>query len=148
MNQGIGPEKTREDHAGVASQLYAAYAEGMDLRNLVVVVGEDALTERDKKYLRFADAFEKRFVSQPRNENRPIEDSLALGWDLLSMIPAEDLKRVKPDHVKKYLKPQGAAVQEKPAAEKEPKPAAEKEAKPAAVQGKPAAGKGAKPARK
>jgi len=104
MNQGIGAEKTREDHAGLASQLYAGYAEGMDLRNLVVVVGEDALTERDKKYLRFADAFEKRFVSQTRTENRTIEQSLDLGWDLLSMIPEEDLKRVKPEHVAKYLK--------------------------------------------
>ncbi|MFA5246660.1 MAG: V-type ATP synthase subunit B [Candidatus Micrarchaeia archaeon] len=104
MNQGIGADKTREDHAGLASQLYAGYAEGMDLRNLVVVVGEDALTERDKKYLRFADAFEKRFVSQTRTENRTIEQSLDLGWDLLSMIPEEDLKRVKPEHVAKYLK--------------------------------------------
>ncbi len=107
MNQGIGADKTREDHAGLASQLYAGYAEGMDLRNLVVVVGEDALTERDKKYLRFADAFEKRFVSQTRTENRSIEQSLDLGWDLLSMIPEEDLKRVKPEHVAKYLKKKG-----------------------------------------
>jgi V/A-type H+-transporting ATPase subunit B len=76
----------------------------MDLRNLVVVVGEDALTERDKKYLRFSDAFEKRFVSQTRTENRTIEQSLDLGWDLLSMIPEEDLKRIKPEHVAKYLK--------------------------------------------
>jgi V/A-type H+-transporting ATPase subunit B len=114
MNQGIGAEKTREDHAGVASQLYAAYAEGMDLRNLVVVVGEDALTARDKKYLRFTDAFEQRFVSQSKTENRTIEDSLTLGWDLLSMISEEDLKRVKSDHVKKYLKrPEAAAKAEK-----------------------------------
>ena len=104
MNQGIGADKTREDHAGLASQLYAAYAEGSDLRNLVVVVGEDALTERDKKYLRFAEAFEKRFVAQSKTENRTIEDSLALGWDLLTMIPKEDLKRVKPEHLAKYYK--------------------------------------------
>jgi len=113
MNQGIGADKTREDHAGVASQLYAAYAEGMDLRNLVVVVGEDALTARDKKYLRFTDAFEQRFVSQSKTENRTIEDSLSLGWDLLSMIPEEDLKRVKSDHVKKYLRTPESAKAEK-----------------------------------
>ena len=106
MNQGIGAGKTREDHAGLASQLYAAYAEGGDLRNLVVVVGEDALTERDKKFLRFADAFEKRFVSQGRTENRPLEESLSIGWELLSMIPQDELKRVKAEHVQKYLKSQ------------------------------------------
>ena len=104
MNQGIGPAKTREDHAGLASQLYAAYAEGGDLRNLVVVVGEDALTERDKKYLRFAEAFEKGFVTQGRYENRTIEESFEIGWDLLTMIPQEELKRVKPEHASKYLK--------------------------------------------
>ena len=102
MNMGIGNGKTREDHAGIASQCYASYAEGRDLRSLVAVVGEEALTERDKKFLRFADMFEKRFVQQGRNENRAIEQSLDLGWELAAMLPEEELKRVKPEHKDKY----------------------------------------------
>ncbi|MFA6048680.1 MAG: V-type ATP synthase subunit B [Candidatus Micrarchaeia archaeon] len=104
MNLGIGSGKTREDHSGVSSQLYAAYAEGQDLRNLVVVVGEEALTPRDRKYLAFANEFEKRFVAQGREENRSIEDSLDLGWELLAALPEEELKRVKPEHAEKYGK--------------------------------------------
>ncbi|MFH0835195.1 MAG: V-type ATP synthase subunit B, partial [Candidatus Micrarchaeota archaeon] len=87
MNLGIGPTRTREDHAGVSSQLYAAYAEGRDLRNLVAVVGEEALSERDKKFLAFSNTFESRFVRQGKTENRSIEDSLDLGWELLAGIP-------------------------------------------------------------
>ncbi len=102
MNLGIGSGKTREDHTGVSSQLYAAYAEGQDLRNLVVVVGEEALTSRDRKYLAFANEFEKRFVAQGREENRSIEQSLDLGWELLAALPEEELKRVKPEHLQKY----------------------------------------------
>ncbi|MDP3742527.1 MAG: V-type ATP synthase subunit B [Candidatus Micrarchaeota archaeon] len=104
MSLGIGGEKTRDDHSGVSSQLYASYAEGRDLRNLVAVVGEEALTERDKKFLHFSDAFEKRFVSQGKYENRTIEQSLELGWDLLAGIPESELKRVKPEHIEKYGK--------------------------------------------
>src|SRR3989338_441062 len=104
MSLGIGEGHTREDHSGVSNQLYAGYAEGRDLRNLVAVVGEEALTERDKKFLVFADAFEKRFVQQSQSENRSIEQSLELGWDLLSMIPEVELKRVKPEHLQKYGK--------------------------------------------
>ncbi len=102
MNSGIGNGKTREDHAGISSQLYASYAEGRDLRNLVAVVGEEALTERDKKFLKFADLFEKRYVTQGRYENRSIEESLDLGWELASVLPEEELKRVKPEHKDKY----------------------------------------------
>ncbi|NUN11505.1 V-type ATP synthase subunit B [Candidatus Micrarchaeota archaeon] len=104
MSLGIGDAKTREDHSGVSNQLYAGYAEGRDLRNLVAVVGEEALGERDKKFLAFADAFEKRFVNQGKNENRTIEDSLDLGWELFSMLPESELKRVKPEHYEKYGK--------------------------------------------
>ncbi len=104
MSLGIGGEKTRDDHSGVSSQLYASYAEGRDLRNLVAVVGEEALTERDKKFLHFSDAFEKRFVSQGKYENRTIDQSLELGWDLLAGIPESELKRVKPEHIEKYGK--------------------------------------------
>src|SRR3989344_4177232 len=102
MSLGIGEGHTREDHSGVSNQLYAGYAEGRDLRNLVAVVGEEALTERDKKFLVFADAFEKRFVKQGLHENRTIEQSLELGWDLLSGIPETELKRVKPEQIAKY----------------------------------------------
>ncbi len=102
MNLGIGPERTREDHSGVSSQLYASYAEGRDLRNLVAVVGEEALAERDKKFLAFANVFEDKFVRQGKYENRTIENSLELGWDLLSAVPETELKRVKSEHLEKY----------------------------------------------
>lgn len=103
MNEGIGEGKTREDHSGVANQLYAAYAEGMDLRDLVAVVGEEALSERDKLYLKFAESFENRFVTQAKSENRTIEQSLDLGWELLSILPRSELKKIKLEHIKKYL---------------------------------------------
>ncbi|MBI2445878.1 V-type ATP synthase subunit B [Candidatus Micrarchaeota archaeon] len=102
MNLGIGAKRTREDHAGVSSQLYASYAQGRDLRQLVAVVGEEALGEKDKKFLKFANEFEQRFIQQGRNENRSIEDSLDLGWELLAGIPEDELKRVKPEHLEKY----------------------------------------------
>jgi len=102
MKQGIGAGRTREDHDGVSNQLYAAYAEGVDLRELVAVVGEDALTERDKKYLQFADIFESRFISQDVNENRTIEQTLTLAWEILSILPKEELKKIDLKFVKKY----------------------------------------------
>lgn len=102
MNLGIGAGKTREDHAGVSSQLYASYAEGRDLRSLVAVVGEEALSDRDKKFLAFANEFEKKFVSQGKYENRDIEKSLDIGWELLASVPEGELKRVKAEHLEKY----------------------------------------------
>lgn len=102
MNLGIGNGKTREDHRGVADQLYAAYAEGRDLRSLSAVVGEEALTEKDRKYLKFADAFEQRYIKQGKYENRSIEQSLELGWELLSMLPETELKRIKKEYIEKY----------------------------------------------
>jgi len=102
MNLGIGPEKTREDHRGVADQLYASYAYGRDLRRLVSIVGEEALSETDKEYLDFAEEFEKRFISQG-DENRTIETTLSIGWDLFSMLPVEELKRVREEHIRAYL---------------------------------------------
>ena len=101
MNLGIGPTRTREDHAGLSSQLYTWSAQGRDLRNLVAVVGEEALSEKDKKFLAFANAFESRFVGQGTNENRSIEQSLDLGYELLSTIPEDELKRVKPEFLEK-----------------------------------------------
>jgi V/A-type H+-transporting ATPase subunit B len=104
MNLGIGKEKTREDHKGVADQLYAAYANGRDLRSLSAVVGEEALTEIDRKFLKFADAFEDKFVRQGAYEDRAIEKTLEISWDLLSALPETELKRVKREHIEKYLK--------------------------------------------
>ena len=102
MMGGIGEGRTREDHSNVSDQLYSAYAEGRDLRDLVAVVGEEALTEKDRKTLEFADRFEKEFVTQSRDEDRSIERTLEIGWDLLSILPERELKRIKDDFIKKY----------------------------------------------
>lgn len=103
MDQGIGEGRTREDHAGVANQLYAAYAEGCDLRDLVAIVGEDALSDRDRKFLKFADEFENKFVAQTTHEDRTIEQTLTIGWELLSELPVADLKKIDKKYIKKYL---------------------------------------------
>jgi len=102
MKQGIGKGRTREDHDQVSNQLYAAYAEGVNLRDLVAVVGEEALTDRDRAYLRFADSFEKEYISQGVEEDRSIEETLSLGWKLLSTIPKEELKRIDETYIVKY----------------------------------------------
>src|SRR5579885_677001 len=101
MNNGIGAGRTRADHRQVADQLYSAYAQGLDLRRLVAIIGEEALTENDRLYLRFADAFEREFINQG-NADRSIEESLTLGWKLLSMFPKTALTRISRDHVDKY----------------------------------------------
>jgi V/A-type H+-transporting ATPase subunit B len=101
MNLGIGPGKTREDHRGVADQLYASYAYGRDLRRLVAIVGEEALTELDRKYLKFADLFEKQFITQG-DDDRPIGTTLAIAWDLFAILPEDELKRIKREHIAKY----------------------------------------------
>ncbi|MDD1717077.1 MAG: V-type ATP synthase subunit B [Methanoregulaceae archaeon] len=101
MNLGIGPGKTREDHRNVADQLYASYAYGRDLRRLVAIVGEEALTELDKKYLKFSDEFEKQYITQG-SEDRGIERTMDIGWDLFSMLPMEELKRIKVEYIEKY----------------------------------------------
>ena len=104
MNLGIGADKTREDHKQVSDQLYAAYAEGRDLRGLVAIVGEEALSERDKKYLKFADEYEKRFVAQKRDEDRSINETLNLGWELLGILPENELTRIDPETRKRHYK--------------------------------------------
>jgi V/A-type H+-transporting ATPase subunit B len=102
MDRGIGKDRTREDHAGVSNQLYAAYAEGCDLRDLVAIVGEDALSDRDRKFLKFADEFEKNFVTQDTHENRTIIDTLSIGWNLLSDLPKSELKKIDEKYIEKY----------------------------------------------
>jgi len=102
MNLGIGKGHTREDHKKVSDQMYAGYAEGNDLRGLVAIVGKDALSERDRGLLEFADHFENRFVRQGYDEDRTIEDTLDLGWDLLSTLPVEQLTRIDRDLINRY----------------------------------------------
>jgi V/A-type H+-transporting ATPase subunit B len=102
MNLGIGPGHTREDHKKVSDQLYAVYAEGNDLRGLVAIVGKEALSERDRVSLEFADIFEDRFVRQGPNEDRSIEETLDLGWELLSTLPVEQLVRIDRGLIEKY----------------------------------------------
>ena len=104
MNQGIGKGRTREDHRGVADQLYAAYANGKDLRSLSAIVGEEALGANDRTYLKFADEFEKRYVNQGIYEDRSIEDTLGISYDLMSLLPEGDMKRLKTDFISKYGK--------------------------------------------
>jgi V/A-type H+/Na+-transporting ATPase subunit B len=102
MNLGIGKGHTREDHKKVSDQMYAGYAEGNDLRGLVAIVGKDALSERDRMFLEFADLFENRFVKQGFDEDRTIEDTLNLGWELLSTLPVEQLVRIDRELIQKY----------------------------------------------
>ena len=104
MDDGIGEGFTREDHGDVADQLYAAYAEGNDLRDLVNIVGREALSERDNRYLDFADRFEAEFIQQGFDTNRTIEETLSIGWDLLSMLPPEELNRVDEEFIETYYR--------------------------------------------
>jgi len=101
-DKGIGVGKTREDHANVMNQLYAAYARGKNAKELAVVLGESALSDIDLLYVKFADAFEDRFIRQGEDENRSIEDSLRIGWELLGLLPKAELKRVRPEFIEKY----------------------------------------------
>ena len=102
MGQGIGEGRTREDHRAVSDQLYAAYAEGRDFRGLVAIVGKEALSERDVKFLEFSDAFEDQFVRQGKNEERTIEQTLDLSWQLLSMLPMDSLTKIDRKLIEKF----------------------------------------------
>ncbi len=102
MQGGIGEGRTREDHAAVKDQLYAAYARGRRLRNLVAVVGEESLGEIDRLYLAFADRFEREFLRQPENERRSFEETLDAAWRLLSMLPESELVRIEPSLIERY----------------------------------------------
>ncbi|MBZ4645056.1 MAG: ntpB [Clostridia bacterium] len=102
-DKGIGKGKTREDHADTMNQLFAAYARGKEAKELMVILGEAALTDVDKLYAKFADAFEKEYVSQGFEEDRPIEKTLEIGWKLLSILPRGELKRIRDEYLDKYL---------------------------------------------
>ena len=102
-DKGIGAGKTREDHSGTMNQLFAAYAAGKDAKELMTILGESALSDTDKLYAKFAEEFEERYVSQGNDTNRSIEETLNIGWELLSILPRSELKRVKVEHIEKYM---------------------------------------------
>ncbi len=101
-DKGIGKGKTREDHADTMNQLFAAYARGKESKELAAILGEAALTDVDKLYAKFADEFEKQYVSQGYDTDRNIEDTLNIGWQLLSILPVSELKRIKTEFIDKY----------------------------------------------
>ena len=101
-DKGIGEGKTRADHSGTMNQLFSAYARGKDAKELMVILGESALTDIDKLYAKFADEFEKEYVSQGYNTDRSIEETLDIGWKLLKILPRSELKRINEDFLKKY----------------------------------------------
>ena len=103
-DKGTGAGKTREDHAATMNQLFAAYAQGKQAKELSVILGESALSDTDKIYAKFADRFEKEYVNQGFNTNRSITETLDLGWELLAMLPKSELKRIKEDMIAKYMK--------------------------------------------
>jgi len=102
MKDGIGAKRTRADHSHLSAQIYAAYAHVQDVRSLASVIGEEELSTVDQQYLRFGEAFEQEFVNQGPTENRTIEDTLSIGWRLLSKLPQEELTRLEPDEIQQY----------------------------------------------
>ena len=102
-DKGIGEGKTREDHSGTMNQLFAAYARGKDAKELMTILGEAALSDDDKLFAKFADEFERQYVSQGNETNRTIEETLNLGWELLRILPRKELKRIKPEYIEKYM---------------------------------------------
>ena len=103
MKDGIGKDRTREDHADVASELYSAYAEYNSVKSLATIIGEEGLGSRDKDYLRFGENLERKLINQGRNENRPIEQTLSIAWDTLATLPEEELTSIHPEFIKKYF---------------------------------------------
>ena len=102
-DKGIGKGKTRADHADTMNQLFAAYARGKEAKDLAVILGDAALSDVDKLYAKFADEFERRYVSQGYTANRTIEETLNLGWELLSILPRSELKRIRDEYLDEYL---------------------------------------------
>ena len=111
-DKGIGSGKTREDHADTMNQLFAAYARGKEVKELAVILGEAALSETDRLFLKFSDEFENRYVKQSEDEDRSIIETLTIGWELLSIIPVSELKRIRPAYIEKYLKKDDKAAGE------------------------------------
>ena len=103
MKDGIGEGMTRDDHKDVSSQLFAAYSKVKSIRNLAAIIGEEELSGIDKQYLRFGDKIESEFFTQGEFENRTIEETLDIGWRILSLLPREELYRIKPELIDKYM---------------------------------------------
>ena len=102
MRNGIGEGKTREDHKDIADQVYDAYAKGVRARSLARIVGEVGLSDRERGYFEFVDAFEKRFINQSEQSNRTIEETLDLAWDVLSLLSEDELVRIDESCILKY----------------------------------------------
>ena len=102
-DKGIGKNKTREDHADTMNQLFSAYAQGKQAKELSAILGESALSDIDKQYAKFAEAFEEQYVSQGFTANRSIEETLELGWKLLKILPKTELKRIRDEYLEKYM---------------------------------------------
>jgi V/A-type H+-transporting ATPase subunit B len=102
-DKGIGEGKTRKDHSDVFNQLFAAYARGLEARELEAILGEAALSDMDRLYYQFASKFERQYINQGGHEDRAIEDTLNLGWKLLSMLPKAELKRIRPEYLQEFL---------------------------------------------
>ena len=102
-DHGIGEGKTREDHSDIMNQLFAAYSRGKEAKELSTILGESALSEEDKIFAKFSDAFENEYLNQGFYTNRSIEETLDLGWKLLAMLPRTELKRIKEKYIEKYL---------------------------------------------
>ena len=102
-DKGIGKGKTREDHADTMNQLFAAYATGKEAKELAVILGESALSDTDKAFVKFTTAFEDQYVAQGFEKNRSIEETLKLGWELLKILPRTELKRIRDEYLEKYL---------------------------------------------
>jgi len=107
MNDGIGGDKTRDDHAHLASQLYASYAQARQIERLAAIIGAEELSAVDRLYREFGQAFEKRFIAQRRQEGRSLEQTLDLGWECLSILPRDELVRVSKEEINRYLKGKG-----------------------------------------
>ncbi len=104
MQGGIGPGRTRADHAEVKNQIYSAYARGIKLKSLVAVMGEEGLSTLDRHYMQFCDRFENDFIRQAPDEDRSFEDTLTLAWELLSLLPKSELKRISPGFISQYYR--------------------------------------------
>ncbi|MCH5160266.1 MAG: V-type ATP synthase subunit B, partial [Clostridiales bacterium] len=104
-DKGIGKGKTREDHASTMNQLFSAYAQGKEAKELSAILGEAALSDVDKLYAKFAIEFEKRYIAQGFTSNRTIEETLDLGWELLGILPRSELKRISEEMLDRYYKP-------------------------------------------
>ncbi len=102
-DKGIGEGKTRDDHDGLANQLFASYARGQEVKELATILGESALSDTDKSYLKFSDLFEEKFLTQEDTENRTIEETLDIGWEIVDILPRKELKRIKEEKIEKYL---------------------------------------------